>query len=97
MVPDEQEAGCVPAFPRRVVRHLPGEAGIRQFLDIGSELPTETREQAAVIGCATWVDVQLSAMPPALLVRHAPPGFGRESVAGPQSLQSVAYVIRTTL
>jgi hypothetical protein len=28
------------AFLRRVVRHLAGEAGIRQFIDLGSGLPT---------------------------------------------------------
>jgi S-adenosyl methyltransferase len=29
------------AFRRRVVRHLTGEAGIRQFIDLGSGLPTQ--------------------------------------------------------
>jgi hypothetical protein len=29
------------AFLRRVVRHLAGEAGIRQFIDLGSGLPTQ--------------------------------------------------------
>ena len=29
------------AFLRRAVRHLAGEAGIRQFLDVGTGLPTE--------------------------------------------------------
>jgi hypothetical protein len=29
------------AFLRRVVRHLAGEAGVRQFIDLGSGLPTQ--------------------------------------------------------
>ncbi|HEX3200979.1 MAG TPA: SAM-dependent methyltransferase, partial [Actinomycetes bacterium] len=29
------------AFLRRVVRHLAGEAGVRQFMDLGSGLPTQ--------------------------------------------------------
>lgn len=42
VTPDGPEAGRGNrAFLRRVVRHLAGEAGIRQFLDIGSGLPTQ--------------------------------------------------------
>jgi S-adenosyl methyltransferase len=42
------------AFLRRVVRHLAGEAGIRQFLDIGTGIPTspnvhEVAPQARVV------------------------------------------------
>jgi hypothetical protein len=41
IAPDAPEGGQINrAFLRRVVRHLAGEAGIRQFLDIGSGLPT---------------------------------------------------------
>ena len=43
IMPDAQEAGrACRAFLRRVVRYLAAEAGIRQFLDIGSGLPTAT-------------------------------------------------------
>jgi SAM-dependent methyltransferase len=43
IMPDAQEAGrACRAFLRRAVRYLAAEAGIRQFLDIGSGLPTET-------------------------------------------------------
>jgi hypothetical protein len=43
IVPDAREAGrACRAFLRRAVRHLTAEAGIRQFLDIGSGLPTDT-------------------------------------------------------
>ncbi|MBG0567700.1 SAM-dependent methyltransferase [Actinoplanes aureus] len=43
IMPDAQEAGrACRAFLRRVVRFLAAERGIRQFLDIGSGLPTQT-------------------------------------------------------
>jgi len=43
IIPDAPEAGrACRAFLRRVVHHLAAEAGIRQFLDIGSGLPTKT-------------------------------------------------------
>jgi hypothetical protein len=43
IIPDAPEAGRAGrAFLRRVVRHLAADAGIRQFLDIGSGLPTKT-------------------------------------------------------
>lgn len=43
LMPDAKEAGTAcRAFLRRVVRYLAGEAGIQQFLDIGSGLPTKT-------------------------------------------------------
>jgi SAM-dependent methyltransferase len=43
IMPDAQEAGrACRAFLRRAVRHMAAEAGIRQFLDIGSGLPTGT-------------------------------------------------------
>jgi hypothetical protein len=43
IMPDAQEAGrACRAFLRRVVRYLAADAGIRQFLDIGSGLPTQT-------------------------------------------------------
>ena len=43
IVPDAPEAGrACRAFLNRVVRYLAAEVGIRQFLDIGSGLPTET-------------------------------------------------------
>ncbi|HEX5205002.1 SAM-dependent methyltransferase [Paractinoplanes rhizophilus] len=43
IVPDAQEAGrACRAFLRRVVRYLAAEAGMRQFLDLGSGLPTDT-------------------------------------------------------
>jgi hypothetical protein len=43
IMPDAQEAGyACRAFLRRAVRYLAAEAGIRQFLDIGSGLPTQT-------------------------------------------------------
>lgn len=42
VTPDGPEAGRGNrAFLRRVVRYLAGEVGIRQFLDIGSGLPTQ--------------------------------------------------------
>ncbi|WP_169949716.1 SAM-dependent methyltransferase [Microbispora sp. H11081] len=42
IAPDAPAAGrSNRAFLRRVVRHLAAEAGIRQFLDIGSGLPTQ--------------------------------------------------------
>jgi hypothetical protein len=43
IAPDAKEAGrACRAFLRRVVRFLAAEAGIKQFLDIGSGLPTAT-------------------------------------------------------
>ena len=43
IMPDAQEAGrACRAFLRRVVRYLAADAGIRQFLDLGSGLPTDT-------------------------------------------------------
>jgi hypothetical protein len=43
IIPDAREAGrACRAFLRRAVRHLAADAGIRQFLDIGSGLPTDT-------------------------------------------------------
>jgi hypothetical protein len=43
IMPDAQEAGrACRAFLRRAVRFLAAEAGVRQFLDIGSGLPTKT-------------------------------------------------------
>ncbi|WP_030435356.1 SAM-dependent methyltransferase [Actinoplanes subtropicus] len=43
IMPDAQEAGrACRAFLRRAVRYLAAEAGIRQFLDLGSGLPTDT-------------------------------------------------------
>ncbi|MEV6299775.1 SAM-dependent methyltransferase [Actinoplanes sp. NPDC051861] len=43
IMPDAQEAGrACRAFLRRAVRYLAADAGVRQFLDIGSGLPTET-------------------------------------------------------
>lgn len=42
LVPEARESGREHrAFLRRVVRYLAGEAGIRQFIDIGSGLPTQ--------------------------------------------------------
>ncbi|MFY1675301.1 SAM-dependent methyltransferase [Plantactinospora sp. WMMB334] len=42
ITPDGLEAGrACRAFLRRSVRHLAAEAGIRQFLDLGSGLPTQ--------------------------------------------------------
>jgi hypothetical protein len=42
VAPDGREAALANrAFLRRVVRYLAGEAGIRQFLDLGSGLPTQ--------------------------------------------------------
>ncbi|MGI9001129.1 MAG: SAM-dependent methyltransferase [Pseudonocardia sp.] len=50
-------ARAVRAFLTRVVRHLAGEAGIRQFLDIGTGLPTvnNTHEVAQAIAPACRV------------------------------------------
>jgi hypothetical protein len=43
IMPDAREAGrACRAFLRRAVRYLAADAGIRQFLDIGSGLPTDT-------------------------------------------------------
>ena len=43
IMPDALEAGrACRAFLRRVVRYLAADAGMRQFLDIGSGLPTKT-------------------------------------------------------
>src|SRR5688500_10959783 len=43
IMPDAREAGrACRACLRRVVRYLAADAGIRQFLDIGSGLPTDT-------------------------------------------------------
>jgi len=43
LMPDAKEAGrACRAYLGRVVRYLAGEAGIQQFLDIGSGLPTRT-------------------------------------------------------
>ncbi|MCF6467788.1 SAM-dependent methyltransferase [Nonomuraea sp. MG754425] len=42
IAPDAREAGRANrAFLRRAVRHMVAEAGIRQFLDVGSGLPTQ--------------------------------------------------------
>ncbi|MEV0382078.1 SAM-dependent methyltransferase [Nonomuraea sp. NPDC050643] len=42
IAPDAREAGRANrAFLRRAVRHMAAEAGIRQFLDLGSGLPTQ--------------------------------------------------------
>jgi hypothetical protein len=43
IIPDAREAGrACRSFLRRAVRHMAADAGIRQFLDIGSGLPTDT-------------------------------------------------------
>lgn len=43
IMPDAKEAGrACRAFLRRAVRYMAADAGIRQFLDIGSGLPTDT-------------------------------------------------------
>jgi len=43
IIPDAQEAGrACRAFLRRAVRYLAADVGIRQFLDLGSGLPTDT-------------------------------------------------------
>jgi S-adenosyl methyltransferase len=43
IIPDAMEAGrACRAFLRRAVRYLAADVGIRQFLDIGSGLPTDT-------------------------------------------------------
>jgi hypothetical protein len=43
IIPDAREAGrSCRAFLRRVVRYMAADVGIRQFLDIGSGLPTDT-------------------------------------------------------
>ncbi|MFI5891999.1 SAM-dependent methyltransferase [Actinoplanes sp. NPDC051513] len=43
IMPDAQEAGrACRAFLRRAVRYMAAEAGIQQFLDLGSGLPTDT-------------------------------------------------------
>jgi hypothetical protein len=43
IMPDAREAGrACRAFLRRAVRYMAADAGIRQFLDIGSGLPTDT-------------------------------------------------------
>ncbi|WP_433379482.1 SAM-dependent methyltransferase [Actinoplanes sp. CA-142083] len=43
IMPDAQEAGrACRAFLRRVVHYLAADVGIRQFLDLGSGLPTDT-------------------------------------------------------
>src|SRR5262245_49042721 len=43
IMPDAREAGrACRALLRRMVRYLAADAGIRQFLDIGSGLPTDT-------------------------------------------------------
>jgi S-adenosyl methyltransferase len=43
IMPDAREAGrACRAFLRRAVRYLAADGGIRQFLDIGSGLPTDT-------------------------------------------------------
>jgi hypothetical protein len=49
------------AFLRRVVRYLAGEAGVRQFLDVGAGLPTadnthEAAQQAAPQARTVYVD-----------------------------------------
>ena len=50
------------AFLRRVVRHLAGEAGVRQFIDLGSGLPTQGNvheiAQAVVPGAHALVLVE---------------------------------------
>jgi hypothetical protein len=43
IIPDARQAGrACRAFLRRAVRYMATDAGIRQFLDIGSGLPTDT-------------------------------------------------------
>jgi hypothetical protein len=76
----EQILGFVPALPRsavadraflaRAVRHLAGEAGVRQFLDIGTGLPTadNTHEVAQRVNPACKV-VYVDNDP--LVLRHA--------------------------
>src|SRR3978361_1369590 len=49
------------AFLRRVVRYLAGEAGVRQFLDVGAGLPTadnthEAAQQVAPQARTVYVD-----------------------------------------
>jgi hypothetical protein len=49
------------AFLRRVVRYLAGEAGVRQFLDVGAGLPTadnthEAAQQVAPLARTVYVD-----------------------------------------
>ena len=58
------------AFLRRAVQYLAGEAGIRQFLDIGTGLPTaeNTHEVAQSIaadrGSCTWTTTRSSSRMP---------------------------------
>jgi S-adenosyl methyltransferase len=74
------------AFLRRAVRYLAGEAGIRQFLDIGSGLPTnenthEVAQQVAPESRIVYVDsdpivpahARSSRMPPPPSTPSGPP------------------------
>jgi S-adenosyl methyltransferase len=45
------------SFLRRVVRHLAAETGIRQFVDLGTGLPTEGNVHEVAQGVASGVRV----------------------------------------
>jgi S-adenosyl methyltransferase len=66
-------------FLIRVVRHLAGEAGMRQFLDIGTGLPTmqnthEVAQQVAPESKIVYVDNDPMVLARALLVNTTEPG-----------------------
>ncbi|MGW0829366.1 SAM-dependent methyltransferase [Streptomyces prunicolor] len=76
----DQILGFVPALPRsavadrqflaRAVRHLAGEAGIRQFLDIGTGLPTADNTHQIAQGVAPEARIVYVDNDP-LVLRHA--------------------------
>jgi hypothetical protein len=59
------------AFLRRAVRYLAAEAGVRQFLDIGTGIPTSpnvhevAQEAAPAPGSCTWTTTRSSSPTPA--------------------------------
>ena len=70
-IPNMREAAANRAFLSRAVRHLAGEAGVRQFLDIGTGIPTSPnvyevpRRPPPTPGSCTWTTTRSSWPTPA--------------------------------
>ncbi|GAA2825136.1 SAM-dependent methyltransferase [Nonomuraea rubra] len=89
IAPDAREAGRANrAFLRRAVRHLAAEAGIRQFLDLGSGLPTQGNVHEIAQALAPDAHV--------VYVDHDPivPAYGRALLAADDRTTVVSGDIR---
>ncbi|MFC7532655.1 SAM-dependent methyltransferase [Actinoplanes sp. GCM10030250] len=90
IMPDAQEAGrACRAFLRRVVRFLAADAGVRQFLDIGSGLPTETNVHQVAHAVDPEARVVYADIDPMVLVH------GRALLAGDDTTALIEADIRS--